>query len=197
MKTLLKYKWLLLSITLIIIVIWLCPKGCDFFTHVENTINHDTIYKKESKVDLIIAKVLKERSILRREKDSLLARKPIYVIRYKTKFDSLIIADTSCQNSLIMLYNSFGELNNINNIIIAQSDSIHNKDSILISTLFDKVKNKQDMRNIDSTYISDSIPIKIKQAYKQGLKKGRKQGFVAGAVVVEAANIGTKLISKD
>lgn len=196
MDKLIKYRWCLLLIPVLIIGIWLFPKSCSHSIK-PTPPNHDSVYKKENRLNKIISKVINERFLLKRKNDSLMTRKPIYVDRYKCKFDSLYNnprIDTSCQNSLIMLYNSFGNLNDLNDSIIANKIRKESQDSILIDALFSKIKTKQMHRVIDSTYICDSVPVKINQAYKKGLKKGRKQGFITGVVLTESANVGSKLI---
>lgn len=154
------------------------------------TPNHDTIYKAETIDNNTIELTLKHNKYLARINDSLMARKPIYVIRYKTKFDSLYITDTSCQSSLIMLYNSFGDLNDLNDSIIANSSKRLVNDSILIATLNHKIGLKQSRVTIDSTRLValiDTLP-KVK---RRGYFKGLRHGAVIGAALV-----GTALIIK-
>lgn len=137
--------------------------------------NHDSIYKAEQKIDSTIAKATRKDSIL-------IVNKIKYIIRYKTVYDSLYITDTLCQQSLITLYNAFGDLNNANDSIIANKDTV-------IKALVYKVNLKQSHITIDSTYIvrlKDSIP----KARRRSFAKGLFKGFIAGAIIVESANIG-------
>lgn len=182
-------KYLLLLIP--IFIAWLMLPKCEGHGKVES-VNTDTIYKQESVSDKVIKATLEELHILKLKNDSLMARKPIYILRYKTKFDSLYITDTSCQNSLITLYNSFGELNDLNDSIIANSSRRLAKDSVLINELNIKVGLKQSRVTIDSTYIvvlKDSIP-KVK---RRALWKGRLQGAAAYAIIREGVNAVDKI----
>jgi len=182
-------KWYLLTV-LVTVVIFANCKGCA--SDPKPTLNnHDTIYQQEQVSNEVIKQTLEELHVLKLKNDSLMARKPIYVIRYKTKFDSLYLADTSCQNSLIVLYNAFGDLNSFNDSIIANFGQIVYKDSVLIKELNTKIGLKQSRVTIDSTYIEvlkDSIP-KVK---RRALWKGRAQGAAAYAIIREGVGAAAK-----
>lgn len=178
-------KCYLLAILVTIIFMANC-KGCDHKLVTAN--NHDSIYKYEVIDNNTLELTAKHNKYLKRIIDSLVSRKPIYVIRYKTKFDSLMIADTSCQNSLITLYNSFGDLNDLNDSIIAKNNQYKINDSITIATLYNKVSLKQHRIELDSTRIIaliDTLP-KVK---RKGYWKGLKHGTVIGAALVGTAFI--------
>lgn len=190
MKTETKYKLALFLIG--VVLVWVLLTKCS--SDVKPTANnHDSIYHTETIDNNIIELTLRQNKYLKRINDSLLARKPIYVIRIKTKFDSLYITDTSCQNSLIVLYNSFGELNDLNDSIIANNQKRLVNDSITIATLTHKVGLKQSHITIDSARIVQ-LTDTLKTVKRKGFIKGFEYGFVSGAIVTEGVNVGDKFI---
>ena len=177
-----------------VFLVWVLLPKCSSEPKV-TTPSHDSIYHYEAIDNNTLNLTLKYAKYLESKNDSLMSRKPIYVIKYKTKFDSLYITDTSCQSSLIMLYNTFGELNDLNDSIIANNNRSKINDSITIATLTHKVGLKQGHITIDSTRLValiDTLP----KVYKQGLRKGRRQGFVAGVLVDETINIAERVMVK-
>lgn len=181
-------KWYLVTILGTLILMYNC-KGCEH-KPVVTANNHDSIYKYEAIDNNTLELTTKHNKYLKHIIDSLVMRKPIYVIRYKTKFDSLMIADTSCQNSLITLYNSFGELNDLNDSIIANNKRSKINDSITIATLYNKVSLKQSRIVIDSSRIValiDTLPKVKRKGYFSGLRHGAAIG---------AALVGTAVILK-
>lgn len=179
-------KWYLVTILGTLILMYNC-NGCERNPKVTSN-NHDSIYKYEAIDNNTLELTAKHNKYLKHIIDSLVMRKPIYVIRYKTKFDSLMIADTSCQNSLITLYNAFGDLNDLNDSIIANNNRSKLSDSITIATLYNKVRLKQSRIVIDSSRIValiDTLP-KVK---RRGFFKGFKYGTAIGAALVGTAVI--------
>lgn len=140
--------------------------------------NHDSIYEAEQKDDAIIKSYI--------GKDSILAITKIkYVHHYHTVYDSLYITDTLCQQSLVTLYNAFGDLNNTNDTMLSNKDTI-------IKTLIHKLSTKQNHIAIDSSYIillCDSMPKVRRKAFRKGLFKG----ILTGAVIVEGMNVAAKI----
>lgn len=185
------YKFLLFIIGLAIAAILLFNlKGCKKEVDIPN---HDTIYHAENIDNNILELALRHNKYLVKLNDSLMKRKPILIIRYKTKYDSLILTDTSCQSSLIMLYNAFGDLNDLNDSIIANNQKRLINDSLTIATLNHKIGLKQIHITIDSTRIValiDTLP-KVK---RKGFFKGFKYGFISGVILTESANVGSKFI---
>lgn len=184
-------KWYLLVILVTAICMANC-RGCEPSIKVATT-NHDSIYRFENIDNNTLNLTLKYARFLEKKNDSLLSRKPIYVIKIKTKFDSLYITDTSCQSSLIMLYNTFGELNDLNDSIIANSQKRLVNDSITIATLTHKVGLKQNHITIDSTRLVQLIDT-LPNVKRKGFFKGFKYGLIGGAILVESANIGAKFV---
>ena len=181
-------KWYLLAILVTIICMANC-KGCKHDPIVTAN-NHHSIYKYEAIDNNTLVLTAKHNKYLKHIIDSLVSRKPIYVIRYKTKFDSLMTADTSCQNSLITLYNAFGDLNSINDSIIAKNNQYKINDSITIATLYNKVSLKQSRIVIDSTRIAQLIDT-LTEVKRKGYFRGLRHGVVIGTALV-----GTALIVK-
>lgn len=185
MNTLHKYRYFLLIIPILIIIALFVPKCSNKPKPLP--LSKDTLVYNENEINKELNKVLNEHYLLKLAYDSLKSRKPILVIKYKTKYDSLILADTSCQNSLIMLYNSFGELNDLNDSIIAKADKRLKNDSIAIDLLNDKISLNKQRIFIDSCYIArlqDTLPKLKRKAFWRGFKLG----FGSGAVVTEVVN---------
>lgn len=114
------------------------------------------------------------------------------VYRTKTVYDSLLITDTLCVNSLVTLYNECQNNDSINNVII---DNLTTQNANLVSA----TNNQQDVIDMqkykiasDSTFIKDEFP----KEYKRGLKKGRKQGIIIGTAIETAVIIGGLLLVK-
>ncbi len=173
-----------------VFLVWVLLPKCSSDPKV-TTPNHDTIYKQEQVSNEVIKQTLEELHVLKLKNDSLMKRKPIYVIRYKTKFDSLYLADTSCQSSLICLYNAFGDLNDLNDSIIANSSKRLVNDSILIKELNTKIGLKQSRVTIDSTRIVQ-LNDTIDRVKRRSAIKWFTIGFGSGA----AAKQGVDLLSK-
>ena len=122
------------------------------------------------------------------------ARKTKIKIVYRTKnvYDSLLVTDTSCVNSLVTLYNECQNNDSINNVII---DNLTTQNANLVSAtnnqeyVIDMQKYKI---SSDSTFIKDELP----KEYKRGLKKGRKQGIIIGTVIETAVIVGGLLLVK-
>ena len=175
--------WILPCIIVILTIIF-CQKACNQLSDLKGTTpNHDSIYKAELKQDSIINKAKLRDSIL-------VVTKIKYIVRYKTVYDSLYINDTLCQQSLITLYNAFGDLNSANDSLLSNKDTI-------IKALVNKVAAKQSHITIDSTYIEtlkDSIPRVARSEFKRGRKVGAKWGFIGGVVLVEGVNVGAKFV---
>lgn len=110
------------------------------------------------------------------------------VYRTKTVYDSLLVTDTSCVNSLVTLYNECQNNDSINGVII---DNLTTQNANLVSA----TNNQQDVIDMQKYKIaSDSILIPME--YKRGLKKGRKQGIIIGTAIETAVIVGGLLLVK-
>ena len=184
LKTILPY----LIIGVIIAIASLFIKGCNDKTYVnaksDNAVLNDFIQRK----GVLIQTIMSNNKTLR---DSLFkANKAKIKIVYRTKtvYDSLIINDTSCVNSLVMLYNECQENDSINNVII---DNLSTQNANLVSV----TNNQQDVIDMQKYKIKqDSLLIKTE--YKRGLKKGRKQGIIIGTAIETAVIVGGLILVK-
>ena len=116
-------------------------------------------------------------------KDSLaMVNKPKIVYRKIYVYDSLLIADTACINSLVMLYNQCAKVDSVNEYIIAnQSSQIAN-----LVTITNNQQDIIDIRNyqhgVDSVNeigYKEQIKAEVKNG-KRNLRRGRLQGGCVG-----------------
>ena len=116
-------------------------------------------------------------------KDSLaMVNKPKIVYRKIYVYDSLLIADTACINSLVMLYNQCAKVDSVNEYIIAnQSSQIAN-----LVTITNNQQDIIDIRNyqhgVDSVNeigYKEQIKAEVKNG-KRNLWRGRLQGGCVG-----------------
>ena len=181
-----------LIIGILIVIALFYFKGCNdnpqVNTKPDTTILNDFLNRK----GIEFKKLISDNKTLN---DSLkTAKKTKIKIVYKTKtvYDSLIINDTSCVNSLVMLYNECQKSDSINDVII---DNLSTQNANLITA----TNNQQDVIDMqkykikqDSIFIKDEFP----KEYKRGLKKGRKQGIIIGAAIETAVIVGGLILVK-
>lgn len=150
--------------------------------------------KEESRSNFVldsIAKVNKRLAILN---DSILKLKIKYVKGRDRVHDSLIyISDSTCRQSLNILYFECQKVDSVNNWLISTKNERIKNDSIESQEKENKIIAKQKRINRDSTYIehlhNDSIP----QVKRKALWKGRGQGAAAYAIIREGINVVSKL----
>jgi hypothetical protein len=127
-------------------------------------------------------------------KDSLkLANKPKIIYRKIYVYDSLLIADTACINSLVTLYNQCAKVDSVNEYIIAnQSSQIAN-----LVTITNNQQDIIDIRNyqhgvdsINEIAYKEQIQLEVKNTkrkYRKGLLQGGcvglGVGFIGGLIV--------------
>lgn len=183
-KTILPY----LIIGVLIVIASFFMKSCHDKPYInaksDNTVLNDFIRRK----GVLIQTIMSNNKTLR---DSLFkANKAKIKIVYRTKtvYDSLIINDTSCVNSLVTLYNECQNNDSINDVIIT---NLTTQNANLVSA----TNNQQYVIDMQKYKIaSDSILIKTE--YKRGLKKGRKQGIIIGTAIETAVIVGGLLLVK-
>lgn len=188
MKALLKYKWLLLAIPLIIVGIWLCPKGCDHAPaskkvsklHDKNTILSNDIIKSVSVISSR-AKRLKQDSI-----DMAKAYQKL-----KSKYHNAIRqAPDTCKSWIDTIYSDALILDFTDNITIKRQDST-------IKDYEVQTKKLTEITHNDTLWINhlqnDSIPKIYKSRFWKGYKKGFKHGAITGASVSEGIRAGIRL----
>lgn len=122
-------------------------------------------------------------------------RKNFYKQKYLSLFDSLYsVSDSACKINLQLVnqaklkQDSAHDAENMANLSVINSQGKQIKLYQENQTLYD-LRHKKDSTWIKN--LTDSIP----KAYRLGLKKGRRQGFIVGAVIVEAVNLGAKIKS--
>ena len=120
--------------------------------------------------------------------DSLKHLKPKVVIRYKTVYDSLLVIDTICVNSLTKLHDEHSKIDSVNNQIITNQENHIINDSHVIGNLTDIVAMQRYKLTNDSLAIID-ISKEVKRKYRKGLMQG-------GAIGVGIGLIGTLLLIK-
>ena len=172
------FKWFLGAVLLLLIVIALftCNNEPKPFNVVQPTNQLDEIVKDK---EAIILATMENNKVLRDSLFMLLERKPKVVIRYKTIYDSLLIADTACINSLVTLYNQCAKVDSVNDYIIKNQ-------SFQIGNLITVTNNQQDIIDIRNyQHNVDSInEVAYKEQmileFKRGKRKGRNEGIVIG-----------------
>jgi len=120
--------------------------------------------------------------------DSLKHLKPKVIIRYKTVYDSLLIVDTMCVNSLVTLHDEHSKIDSVNNAIITNQESHIMNDSHVIGNLTDIVALQKHKLTSDSLAIIE-ISKEVKHKYRKGLMQG-------GLVGIGIGFIGTLLLIK-
>lgn len=122
-------------------------------------------------------------------KDSLaMVNKPKIVYRKIYVYDSLLIADTACINSLVMLYNQCAKVDSVNEYIISnQSNQIAE-----FITLTNNQQDIIDIRNyqhgvdsVNEVAYKEQIKVEIKNSkrkYRRGLLQGGAVGLGVGFI---------------
>jgi len=176
------FKWFLGAVLLLLILFALhwCnsnPQQINEPIKQDNSIQ----YHKEDSIQYLLNEWAKDKHFWQDKNDSL-TRLLFKRIKHKTTVkDSLIlITDTNCMKSLIVLYNECERVDSIYTEKINGYVERVKKDSIAVNDLYNLVDIKQTRISKDSLYLTDSIPLVLKQKYKQGLNKGRKEGGVIG-----------------
>lgn len=177
-----KYLFLLIPIT--IAVIWLMPKSCSH-EEVNPSVKYLDTLEIKKKNDIVIHEV-KEKGYLRII-DSLKSVKSRVVVKYIKSRDEAI-KDTS---KAVQIFISNCDSMEIVNVFLQQyKDSIiDSKESI--------IQDKDDLILIEKDKIQqvrDSLKVAIKEL-KSPKKywRGFKHGAIAGAILVEGANVVAKL----
>jgi len=132
--------------------------------------------------------LLSNNKSLRLQIDSLKSLKPKVIVRYKTVYDSLLVIDSACYKSLVILYNECQKVDSVNNAIITNQENHIINDSHVIGNLTDIVAMQRYKLTNDSLAIID-ISKEVKRKYRKGLLQG-------GAIGVGIGLIGTLLLIK-
>jgi hypothetical protein len=157
--------------------------------------NKDSLYTLIAEKEQINEFILENNKELRHQLDSVSHVKPKVIIRYKTVYDSLLITDTACVNSLTTLNNECAKKDSVNKFIISnQSSQIGNL--ITVNNNLNDIIDIQRYRiNTDSI---NEVTLKqtIKDEIKNGKRKYRKGLLQGGAVGVGVGVLGTLLLIK-
>ena len=180
------FKWFLGAVLLLLIVVALFTcnsKPQPINEPIQNTNPLNEIVQDK---DAII-ETAKQR--IEQLKDSLvMVNKPKIVYRKIYVYDSLLIADTACINSLVTLYNQCAKVDSVNEYIIAnQSSQIAN-----LVTITNNQQDIIDIRNyqhgVDSVNeigYKEQIKVEIKNSkrkYRKGLLQGGAVGLGVGFI---------------
>lgn len=187
------FKYFLGAVILLMIVIALMtcnnePKP--FIKPIEQTNQLNEIVQDK---DAIIENA-KER--IEQLKDSLkLVNKPKIVYRKIYVYDSLLIADTACINSLVALYNQCAKVDSANEYIIANQSNQIAQFVTLTNNQQDIIDIRNYQHNVDSL---NEIAYKeqIKAEIKNSKRKYRKGLLQGGAIGLGVGVIGGILLVK-
>lgn len=175
---------------LIIVALMTCNNEPKPLNVVEDTNPLNEIVKDK---DAINAVLIENNKALKIKNDSLLAVKPKTIYRKIYVYDSLLIADTACINSLVTLYNQCAKVDSVNEFIISNQSS-------QIANLVTVTNNQQDIidirnyqHNVDSineVAYKEQVKLEIKNSkrkYRKGLLQGGAVGlgvgFIGGLIV--------------
>lgn len=181
------FKYFLGAVLLLLIIVALMtcnnePKP--FNTIIETNPLNELIQDKEA----INATLMENNKTLRDSLFKLSQAKPKIVYRKIYVYDSLLIADTACINSLVTLYNQCAKVDSVNEFIISNQSS-------QIAQYITLTNNKQDIidirnyqHNVDSineVAYKERINAEIKTAkrkYRKGLLQGGAVGLGVGFI---------------
>ena len=187
------FKWFLGAVLLLLIVVALFTCNSKPQPINEPIVNTNPLNEIVQDKDAII-ETAKQR--IEQLKDSLaMVNKPKIVYRKIYVYDSLLIADTACINSLVTLYNQCAKVDSVNEYIIAnQSSQIAN-----LVTITNNQQDIIDIRNyqhgVDSVNeigYKEQIKAEIKNSkrkYRRGLLQGGAVGlgvgFIGGLILLK------------
>ena len=185
------FKWFLGAVLLLLIIVALFTCNSKPQPINEPIVNTNPLNEIVQDKDAII-ETAKQR--IEQLKDSLaMVNKPKIVYRKIYVYDSLLIADTACINSLVTLYNQCAKVDSVNEFIISNQSS-------QIANLVTVTNNQQDIidirnyqHNVDSI---NEVAYKeqIKSEIKNGKRKYRKGLLQGGAVGLGVGFIGGLIV---
>ena len=163
-------------IAILIILAWLFLKTC----------NHKVITVKpiDTTKEVIELKTMYNKMLLANNKDlrlkidSLSNLKPKVIVRYKTVYDSLLIADTLCKKDLIILHTNHAKIDSVNDAIILKQDMELGNYATIVGNDLTIIE----LQNKRIKQLSDSLPIVKRKGYFKGLKQGSIIGLGIGVI---------------
>lgn len=174
------FKWFLGAVLLLLIIVALFTCNSKPQPINEPIVNTNPLNEIVQDKDAII-ETAKQR--IEQLKDSLaMVNKPKIIYRKIYVYDSLLIADTACINSLVTLYNQCAKVDSVNEYIIAnQSSQIAN-----LVTITNNQQDIIDIRNyqhgvdsVNEVAYKEQIKAEVKNG-KRNLWRGRLQGGCVG-----------------
>jgi len=188
------FKWFLGAVLLLLITVALmtCNNEPKPLNVVEDTNPLNELVQDK---DAIILATMENNKVLRDSLYKFTTAKPKIVYKKIYVYDSLLIADTACINSLVALYNQCANVDSINEFIISnQSYQIGNLIKVT-NNQQDIIDIKQYQHGVDST---NEIAYKeqIKQEIKNGKRKYRKGLLQGGVIGLGVGVIGGILLVK-
>lgn len=187
------FKWFLGAVLLLLIIVALFTCNSKPQPINEPIVNTNPLNEIVQDKDAII-ETAKQR--IEQLKDSLaMVNKPKIIYRKIYVYDSLLIADTACINSLVTLYNQCAKVDSVNEYIIANQSS-------QIANLVTITNNQQDIIDIRNyQHGVDSVnevayKEQIKAEVKNGKRKYRKGLLQGGCVGLGVGFIGGLILLK-
>lgn len=187
------FKWFLGAVLLLLIIVALFTCNSKPQPINEPIVNTNPLNEIVQDKDAII-ETAKQR--IEQLKDSLaMVNKPKIIYRKIYVYDSLLIADTSCINSLVTLYNQCAKVDSVNEFIISnQSNQIAN-----FITITNNQQDIIDIRNyqhgvdsVNEVAYKEQIKVEIKNSkrkYRRGLLQGGAVGlgvgFIGGLILLK------------
>jgi hypothetical protein len=157
--------------------------------------NKDSLYNLIAEKEQINEVILESNKELRHQLDSATHVKPRVIIRYKTVYDSLLITDTLCIQSLTTLNNECAKKDSVNEYIISnQSNQIANL--ITVNNNLNDIIDIQRYRIGTDSINEVTLKQTIKDEIKNGKRKYRKGLLQGGAVGLGVGVLGTLLLVK-
>ena len=187
------FKWFLGAVLLLLIIVALFTCNSKPQPINELIVNTNPLNEIAQDKDAII-ETAKQR--IEQLKDSLaMVNKPKIIYRKIYVYDSLLIADTACINSLVTLYNQCAKVDSVNEYIISnQSNQIAE-----FITLTNNQQDIIDIRNyqhgvdsVNEVAYKEQIKVEIKNSkrkYRRGLLQGGAVGlgvgFIGGLILLK------------
>jgi hypothetical protein len=191
-KTILPYLVMALLIILASLFLKDCRGGEPKLTLIDNK---DSLYNLIAEKEQINEVILESNKELRHQLDSATHVKPRVIIRYKTVYDSLLITDTLCIQSLTTLNNECAKKDSVNEYIISnQSNQIANL--ITVNNNLNDIIDIQRYRIGTDSINEVTLKQTIKDEIKNGKRKYRKGLLQGGAVGLGVGVLGTLLLVK-
>ncbi len=157
--------------------------------------NKDSLYNLIAEKEQINDFILENNKELRHQLDSAAHVKPRVIIRYKTVYDSLLMADTLCIQSLTTLNKECAKKDSVNEFIISnQSSQIGNL--ITVNNNLNYIIDIQRYRIGTDSINEVTLKQTIKDEIKNGKRKYRKGSLQGGVVGLGVGIVGTLLLIK-